>query len=605
MPGVRYSVFPHSVVKLKRLLRKLCASSTLVAAATLSLAVAVPTSAQTVAGTLIHKTAGVPVIGAYVVLLDDDSLEVARGLTDARGRFTVHAPRPGSYRLRTEQIGLQSFVSSPIELTGSEVEEIELLMQPVIVRLDPLSVEGDARECRVIGEQALQVQTVWEEARKALTAVAWTDPQDQLIHEVERFERWFSRTMRLVHESRETVPSRNVMPFRSRSISELEEFGYVLLLEDSVVYEAPDAEVFFSAPFLQHHCFALAEKREGGRDKVGLAFEPLVGRTRPDVKGVFWLDRESGTLEDLELSYVNVGVWQRERGAAGELEFQQLPDGRWFVSSWWIRMPVVRRRESKAGAVWNFPEAVVGFKQDGGEVSRVYSADGRTLFARERATVSGVVTDSTTGTWLEGAYVRLVGTARVTVSDVAGGYWLTDLPDGRYAVAFEHPRAAFLGLSDRVGEQEVRLRSGEVARVNLALPSPETLVRRLCTEPTEVEQGLLVGRIRDAARDTTVVGAQVRVAWVVESAEGATQGWVETVSDAAGVYRACVPKGAPLSVEVTADGFPLTAVPVMLGERVLQELDIELRERESSSIPRAQAAVVPLGVAPMPQGFSH
>ena len=183
-------------------------------------------------------------------------------------------------------------------------------MEPVLVRLDPYTIEGN-RECRVIGDQALEVLTVWEEARKALSAVAWLDPREQLIHEMDHFERWFTPSFRMVHEVRSTEPTHNVMPFRSRSVEELEESGYVVVAKDSVVYEAPDAEVFFSTPFLQHHCFMLDQERRGGRQKLGLRFEPVLGRDNADVQGVFWLDAETGALENLELYYVNVGVWQR------------------------------------------------------------------------------------------------------------------------------------------------------------------------------------------------------------------------------------------------------------------------------------------------------
>ena len=80
-------------------------------------------------------------------------------------------------------------------------------------------------ERRVIGEQALEVLTVWEEARKALSAVAWLDPREQLIHEMDHFERWFTPSFRMVHEVRATEPTHNVMPFRSRSVEELEEMA--------------------------------------------------------------------------------------------------------------------------------------------------------------------------------------------------------------------------------------------------------------------------------------------------------------------------------------------------------------------------------------------
>ena len=535
--------------------------------------------AQTVTGTLVNAHTGGPVGGAYVVLLDGDSLGVMRVLTDALGRFTIHPPRPSSYRLRTLRIGYRSIVSPPFTVVQGKVSEFQLRLEPVLVRLAALRIEGDARECRVIGEQALEVLAVWEEARKALEAVAWSELEELVIYEVERFERWYSFSYRLLNEKRSTAVTRRVMPFRSRSVEELEERGYVVLEEDSVVYEAPDAEVFFSTPFLQNHCFWLDQDKWDGRPVLGLRFEPVSGRTQADIKGVFWLDGESGALERLDLRYVNVGVWQRERGAAGRLEFERLPDGRWFVSRWWIRMPLVRRVEGLKGPVWGFEETVVGFEEEGGEVLKVYALDGGTVYARGRAALSGVVFDSTTGRGLAGAYVRLIGTDYVTITAADGSYWLTDLAEGRYTVTFQHPRAAFIGLAD---EQDVDLEEGAEARADLALPSPPVIVERLCRNPALArEQGLLLGTVRGAAGDSLVGGASIRVVWQGQDERGVRRiRAAEVVTDSRGVYRVCVPRAAPLSLEVTVDGVLRTAVPAMFGGNALKVLDVELPERE-------------------------
>jgi hypothetical protein len=531
--------------------------------------------AQAVSGVLVQDATGDVVSGAYVVLLGADSSEVTRALTDALGRFTINAPRSGTYRLRTERIGFRSIVSRPLDLQEANEVQIELRVVPVILRLDPLTIEG-ARECRVIGDQALQVLAVWEEARKVLTAVAWLGPREQLLHEMEHFERWYTPNFTLVHEIRETIPTHRVMPFRSRSVEELEESGYVIVAEDSVLYEAPDAEVFFSEPFLQHHCFRLEQRRRDGREMIGLRFEPVRGRNTPDVEGVFWIDAAAGALEDLELSYVNVGVWRRERGAAGELQFEQLPDGRWFVSSWWIRMPVVRRREGMQGPVWEFQEAVVGFKQEGGEVLRVYAMDGRTVYARGRATVSGTVFDSTTGAGLSGAFVRLRGTDRVTISDAAGGYWLTDLPEGRYTVTFSHPRARLFGFVDSPDEEDVKLELGVIAHADLTLPSAETIVQRLCTGSSEAEQGLLAGTVSQAETDSILTDASVSVIWLERTGSSTTTHRRAVAVDSVGVYRTCVPRAAPFSVEVSASGMSMKAVSMIFGDSPLRVLDVAL-----------------------------
>jgi hypothetical protein len=42
------------------------------------------------------------------------------------------------------------------------------------------------------------------------------------------------------------------------------------------------------------------------------------------------------------------------------------------------------------------------------------------------------------------------------------------------------------------------------------------------------------------------------------------------------VYRACVPRGAPLSVEVHVDDTLLTAVPAVFEERLIRVIDIRV-----------------------------
>ena len=58
----------------------------------LLLLVAHPLAAQTVVGTITDEDTGKPIVGAFVVLLDDDDGRRARGLSDDTGRFIVEAP---------------------------------------------------------------------------------------------------------------------------------------------------------------------------------------------------------------------------------------------------------------------------------------------------------------------------------------------------------------------------------------------------------------------------------------------------------------------------------------------------------------------------------
>ncbi len=114
-----------------------------------------------------------------------------------------------------------------------------------------------------------------------------------------------------------------------------------------------------------------------------------------------------------------------------------------------------------------------------------------------------------------------------------------------------------------------------MVNVDLALPPPEAVVGRVCPAAAEVTHGLLVGRVLGPDDGAVVRGASVRVVWMQDEAVGAR--WLEMVTDSTGTYRVCVPRGAPLSVEVTADSLPFTAVPAMFGETALRIVDVELR----------------------------
>jgi hypothetical protein len=117
-------------------------------------------------------------------------------------------------------------------------------------------------------------------------------------------------------------------------------------------------------------------------------------------------------------------------------------------------MLVVRRVESMTGPIWHFPEAVVGFRDEGGEVLRVFAVDGRSLPER----------------------------------------------------------------------LEVRLRENVETVLDLAVPSPLTIVDRLCGLAEEDEVGLLLGHVRNPAPDTTLVSdAAVRIVWVAEGASPRTR----------------------------------------------------------------------------------
>lgn len=356
----------------------------------LSTASAAPLAAQTIRGIMVDTTTSTPIDRAFVVLLDTAGTEVARTLTDAAGAFSVRAPGAGSFQLRSERIGVRSHLSDPFELAAGETRDIEMGVAPVVIRLDQIVIEGDAKKCRVIGEQALETNTVWEEARKALVNVAWNETNRTARYEVYLFEKSFDGDRRLAHTEDRTVLRESVAPFRNPPASQLQAQGYVLedqsvtrrrgqAYDDTSVYYAPDAQVFFSDPFLENHCFKL--KRDNDYEGlVGLEFEPVKGSKVTEVEGILWLDEQTSELRWLDLGYANMRSHTRERHAEGRVDFHRLPNGQWFVKEWWIRMPFVEIQIPEVSGMTRREEILWAFKEDGGRVLKVATADGETLY---------------------------------------------------------------------------------------------------------------------------------------------------------------------------------------------------------------------------------
>jgi len=278
---------------------------------------------------------------------------------------------PGQYGLRTERIGFRSTEVALGRLGPNETREITIRVNQIVIRLDSITVTGDAKECRIHGEQGLATATVWEEARKVLAAVVWGESQRYFTYHTRRYERRLDRRKRVERETDSLFIGNRVVLFRSRPARDLQEYGYAVIRPDSFFYYAPDAAAFFSDAFLSQHCFNL-QRDDDHPDLIGLQFEPVRGRELPDVGGVLWLDEANAALRHLELRYTHLGSRLMERHAEGRVEFDRLPSGPWFVSAWWIRMPVVSQAPPDISSMQLRPrEVLLGYDEDGGEVRLV------------------------------------------------------------------------------------------------------------------------------------------------------------------------------------------------------------------------------------------
>jgi hypothetical protein len=528
--------------------------------------------AQSVRGTLIEAGTGAPIGGAVIVLSDQAGAQVGGTLTDADGRFLIQAPQPGRYRLKAERIGFRSATSASLQLVAGQVLEYRMEISSQAIQLTGIVARGE-RRCTVRPAEGLRTAAVWEEARKALSAARLAQEQDLLRYQTRTYQRTLDpEDLRVREESVRSRTEYGTRPYVSRPAEALRERGFVQTTSDGTFYYAPDAEVLLSGAFLDTHCFrpSEGENTEGeAEDRIGLAFEPVRGRRVPEIRGTFWLDPETAALQALEYRYVNLDLGIPTDQLGGRVEFEQLPGGAWIVRRWAIRMPEIGlRRSSWRGQVRE--EAVLtGLREEGGEVVRLFARGQEVVGPSERATLAGMVYDSTRAAALTGAQVRLSGTEHAASTDTQGRFRMEDLPEGRYAVEFSHPRLDSLGVVS-LPPQEAVLKSGEETFLDLAVPSMTRLLAAACPQPEGGprergrmrgdEIGVLVGTVRDALTGAPIPGATVRVGWSRYEVEDDRRRYsvavrelpasFEATTDAQGRYRMCeVPALLPLTVQ--------------------------------------------------------
>lgn len=488
--------------------------SWLVLAAWLAVACAATASsatAQIVRGRVLEEGTGTPLPGAMIVLVDAEGTQVGRILTDDLGRFTLRAPRTGAYTLRADRIGYASLTSPPLELAPGAAAFHDMVVPVQAIALDNITVEGE-RRCVLRPEGGLDVARVWEEARKALAAAAFTDETSIYRYVTMRYERDLDPDARTVrNEQRNFSDLMQRQTFVSRPVEELMADGFVQEEEDGTFYYAPDANVMLSDAFLDTHCLRVREGEDETAGLIGLAFEPVEGRRgHIDIRGVMWLEPESSELQWLEYNYADLEAELRSRHVGGKVMFAGLPNGTWVVREWYIRMP---RPGMRPNPFTNIPERfLAGIRETGAVVMRILTPLGETLVEAETGTIEGTVLDSLHTRPLEGARVFAEGTDHSAVTGPDGNYRLTGLTEGVYRIAYHHPVLEEVGFAPV--PVEVAVRRGEIAPLRLLTPSRREVLRDACAEEDAVDRtAVLGGRVVDDVTGVPVEGALVTATW--------------------------------------------------------------------------------------------
>jgi hypothetical protein len=468
--------------------------------------------AQTVRGTLTAAGSRERINGGIVALLDDGGRVVTAAMSDDSGSYELRAPAAGRYTLRVERVGFRTTLMPAFALAEGQTLELPVEVTGEAVSLRAVKVVAEKR-CVVRPQQGLVAADLWNEARKALNATQLTRQQRFAVRlrKTERDLRPFSLEPTRAGQFEEEGESTS--PFVSVPHDTLRKYGFRRRNQDGTFdYFAPDADILLSDTFLDSHCLLALPPARGGL--VGLMFEPVPGRKLPEVKGVLWFDPSTAELRFLQFQYVNLDLDVPTEDLGGRLDFTRLPNGRWIVRRWYIRMPVVRAEQSGLGTFETSRretrQILEAIREVGGELLEVLPA------GRARAshgTLAGVVTDSLRGAPLAGARVVVSGTSLSATVDSQGRYRIDSVPPGDATVSLVAPRLDSLLLD--APALTVSVSAGRTAAADLAIPSLESLVRSRCpaAPPGSDSLAMVFGYVRDAESRRPVGGARVRATW--------------------------------------------------------------------------------------------
>ncbi|MBK8247379.1 MAG: carboxypeptidase regulatory-like domain-containing protein [Gemmatimonadetes bacterium] len=509
--------------------------------------------AQVVRGTVTDALTRAPISGV-VVQLDDAGVEGAAPrraavavLTDARGEFAVQASAAGRFVLTAKRVGLKRYASPPFALGVGDARRHDITLEAIdfTAALPVIEVVTDA-PCSIRPNEAAQVAVLWDETRAALTASRLALRDRLFTATMVRYTRQLSpSSLRITREERSVRRGTTERPFRALTPEELSNKGYMQADPDGAYsFFAPDAEILTSPEFLRDHCFSLVPRAREGL--VGLAFEPLLDRTTPEIRGSFWMDSASHELRLVEFRYLNVSQVVPRGDPRGEVRFSVTPNGTWYVSRWFIRMPELGIARSSGLPGSTAPMEVLRYKEDGGEVT----PDGARSTSQS-ASLTGRATDSTGHLPLRGATVRLSGTAHRATTRADGYFRLDSLPAGGFTLILEHPDYEALGLL--AAEQELDIAEASQSVTALRAIGTEPLLRRLC-DRAEMDEDRGALRLVVTRPDVTTV--RIRFDTFEKPNSGATSIRITPQTEVSGLDEArsatfCnIPARQPLRIEL-------------------------------------------------------
>lgn len=525
-----------------------------------------------------------PLAGVLVSALDAAGAVGPSVLSSSDGTAGVRVAGAGPHRLLIRRIGFAPVTTGPITEPSEAGPTLEVIVPVHRITLGTVRVVGALTCTNATASPAAGAAAAWNEVRTALETSALTRSQRLVTTNGITFQRDL-RPDGFVERTDTTLRGRSgERPFFAQDPVLLERDGYFRQHDDgSQDFYGPDERVLLSDGFTRHHCVTgFSEIRhDSAGTEVALAFVPRTGDTRPEIRGLIWIDSATSELRRIAFEYVRVALPAPADSIGGSVDFSHLGSGAWIISAWTLRIPRWRMVDRRTNYV-----VLDGYTEVGGRASAV--RDVALPGPNVPRTIVGAVYDSLAHRPLVGAHVRVADLGREAIADSLGAFRFDSVGAGIHTVWADHPRLDSLGLFSLGARVDATERA--VTDIVLAVPAFATLWHRACpADPLPSgDSGIVFGRV--VLSGITPVGASaaaINVAWrpatVVGDAGAHAAPMQRTVhADSTGNYVVCgAPVDQALALSVSRGDTVSGPVAVRLGPARIARSDLTLEPQPS------------------------
>ena len=472
--------------------------------------------AQQVRGVVRDSTAGNPLAGVVVVILDSARVASGRAIADAAGRFAFPR-RSSSVSVRVNRIGYRPReVSIP---PGQGDFSIELAMARIPPLLDAVRVT-DRELCPGSNDRGAAF-LLWEQVRAGLLAQIVANDKGAAMAHALTFRRRVAPTDRVIQtQSIEPRSGRSIRPFvAAASAATFAADGYIEEDPGGRTFGAPDSDVLLDESFAATHCFHLQVADAAHAGEIGLAFTPRPDRhTIVDVSGVIWIDDAIRELRSLDFLYTELEPAAMRAEAGGHMAFTTAPNGVPFIEQWIMRLPVLtapsslsptapqpRRRQDRRDL------RVSEIAETGGVMLDATWDDG-TRWSAQPTGLAGTSVESRSQSPIAGAVIALDGTSDTAVANSHGAYAFASVLPGRYSATISDTSLAGFASPRRV-RQIVDVVAGTIAHLAPVPMSAAEIAADACKERKRpATRPIVVGQVRPS-REVTTAPLSLGVRW--------------------------------------------------------------------------------------------